>query len=74
MLSTVIQRYDKKKTFQFYPVDYLKFYLLSDATFYDSINTIYKFIKTFLGKKKNVLSVTSFTHCSLETPKRINDK
>ena len=31
-----------------------KFYRLSDATFYEHINTIYKFIKPFLDKKKNV--------------------
>ena len=30
----------------------MKFYWMSDATFYDRINTIYQFIKTFLDKKK----------------------
>ena len=30
---------------------YLKFYRLSDATFYDRINTIYHFIKPFLDQK-----------------------
>ena len=30
----------------------MKFYRLSDATFYDCINTIYQFIKPFLDKKK----------------------
>ena len=32
--------------------DKLKFYRLLGATFSDCINTIYQFIKTFLGKKK----------------------
>ena len=32
--------------------DELKFYRLSDATFYDCINTIYQFVKSFLDKKK----------------------
>ena len=31
--------------------DDMKFYKLSYAIFYDSINTIYKFIKPFLDKK-----------------------
>ena len=30
----------------------MKFYRLSDATFYDRINTIYQFIKPFLDKKR----------------------
>ena len=30
----------------------MKFYRLSDATFYDRINTTYQFIKPFLDKKK----------------------
>ena len=29
----------------------MKFYRLSDATFYDCINTIHQFIKSFLDKK-----------------------
>ena len=29
----------------------MKFYRLSDATFYDCINTTYQFIKPFLDKK-----------------------
>ena len=29
----------------------LKFYRLSDAAFYDHIDTIYQFIKSFLDKK-----------------------
>ena len=55
MLPTLIQTYDKKKTFIFHPVqkswDELKFYKLPNATFYDRINTIYQFIKPFLDKK-----------------------
>ena len=31
--------------------DKLKFYRLSDAAFYDCIDTIYQFIKSFLDKK-----------------------
>ena len=34
--------------------DKLKFYRLSDATFYDLINTIYQFIKPFLDKKMSI--------------------
>ena len=34
--------------------DYLKFYRLSGATFYDCINTIYQFIKPFLDNKVSV--------------------
>ena len=30
----------------------MKFYRLSDVTFYDHINYIYQFIKLFLDKKK----------------------
>ena len=33
----------------------LKFYRLSDATFYDCFNTIYQFIKPFLDKKMSIL-------------------
>ena len=33
----------------------MKFYRLSDAAFYDRIDTIYKFIKPFLDKKCLVL-------------------
>ena len=50
MLATLIQRYDKK-SLNFLSSsrmrDYLKFYRLSGATFYDCINTIYQFIKYF---------------------------
>ena len=34
--------------------DYLKFYSLSGATFYECINTIYQFIKPFLVNKMSV--------------------
>ena len=44
----------KKKSFHFWSTsktrDLLKFYRLSDATFYDPINNIYQFIKPFLDK------------------------
>ena len=32
----------------------MKFYRLSDVTFYDCINTIYQFIKPFLENKKYI--------------------
>ena len=58
MLPTLIQRYNKDH-FIFDPVQKggtkLKFYRLSDATFYDRINTIYLFIKPFLEKKCLIL-------------------
>ena len=45
----------KEKSFHFRSSskteDQLKFYWLSDATFYDRINTKYQFIKPFLDKK-----------------------
>ena len=57
ILPTLIQRYDNNY-FIFDPVqkqrDSLKFYRLSDATFYDRINTIYQFIKPFLDKKMSI--------------------
>ena len=34
--------------------DLLKFYRLSDASFYDHINTIYQFGKPFLDKKMSI--------------------
>ena len=34
--------------------DKLKFYRPSGTTFYDCINTIYKFIKPFLGNKLSI--------------------
>ena len=58
MLPTLVQRYDKK-SFHFQSSsktrDSLKFYRLSDATFYDRIDTIYQFIKPFLDKKCSFL-------------------
>ena len=54
VLPTLIQRYDKKTIsflIQFKKRDKLKFYRMSDATFYGRINTIYQSIKPFLGKK-----------------------
>ena len=32
----------------------MKFYRLSDATFYDRINTVYQFIKPFWDKKISI--------------------
>ena len=49
MLATLIQRCDKKIISRMR--DQLKFYRLSDATFYDRINTIYQFSKPFLDNK-----------------------
>ena len=57
MLPALIKRYDKNE-FQFWSIsklrDWLTFYMLSDATFYDHINTIYQFIKPFLDKKISI--------------------
>ena len=55
MLPTLIQRYNRKPfhfLIQFKIRDKLKIYRLSDATFYDRINTIQQFIKPFTDKKK----------------------
>ena len=49
MLATFILRYDKIISFQERKI--LKFYRLSGATFYECINTIYEFIKSFLDNK-----------------------
>ena len=35
-------------------IDWLKFYMVSDATFYDCINTLYQFIKPFLDNKMSI--------------------
>ena len=53
MLSTFIQRYDKSSRFlsSSKTRDKLKFYRLSEVTFYDHIDTLYRFIKPFLNKK-----------------------
>ena len=53
MLATLIQRYDKNH-FILRTRDLLKFYKLSDATFYKCITTIYKFIKPFLDNKMSI--------------------
>ena len=58
MLPTIIQRYEKKSvsfSSTSKPRLSLTFYMLSDATFYDRINTIYQFIKPFLELKKKCL-------------------
>ena len=52
MLATLIQRYNKK-SFHF-KNERLKFYRLSSVPFYDCINTIYQFIKTFFDKKMSI--------------------
>ena len=52
MLATLIQRYDKNHIIS-RTRDSLKFYRLSDATFYDC-NTIYQFIKPFLDNKMSI--------------------
>ena len=53
MLPTLIQRYNKKIILFLiqFQNQRLKFYRLSDATFYDHTNTIYQFMKPFLDKK-----------------------
>ena len=48
MLPTLIQRYDKRSFHFFNP---LKFLRLSDATFYDCLDTIYQSLNLFLDKK-----------------------
>ena len=58
MLPTLIQKYNKK-SFHFWSSskarDYLTFYKLSDATFYNRINTMYyQFIKPSWLKKKSI--------------------
>ena len=70
ILATLIQRYDNK-SFRLKNERKWKFYRLSGATFYDCINTIYKFIKPFSDNKisiyekygafKWILSSTSIT-------------
>ena len=50
MLATIIQRYNKKKSFHFN----LKFYRLSDATFYNCINSIYQLKKPFFDNKMSI--------------------
>ena len=48
MLVTLIQKYNKK-IISFH--EELKFNSLSGSTFYDCINTIFQFIKSFLENK-----------------------
>ena len=50
MLAALIQRYDKK-SFQFKNERLNEIYRMSGATFYDCINTIYQFIKSFSDNK-----------------------
>ena len=53
-LPTFTQRYNKKIILfliQFKKERLTDFYRLSSATFYDRINTIYQFIKSFLDTK-----------------------
>ena len=64
MLPTFIQRYNKKVIsfliqFKNERLFELKFYRLSDATFYDYINTIYQFIKPFLDNKMSIFEEPS---------------
>ena len=69
MLATLIQRYAKNR-FIFWPSsetrDKLKFCRLSDATFYDRITSIYKFIKPFLDK--NCLLFRNIKPLTLSVP------
>ena len=53
MLATLIQKCDKNHSIS-RTRDSLKFYRQSGATFYDSINTVYKFIKYFLYNKMSM--------------------
>ena len=50
MLATLIPRYKKKIISFFCPVQER----VSDATFYDCINTIYQFIEPFLDNKMSI--------------------
>ena len=49
----------------------MKFYRLSDATFYDSINTIYQFIKPFLDNKMTIFGEYGAFNVSCEDPTMI---
>ena len=51
MLATFIQRYDKKS---FYLKNERLTEILQASTFYDCINTIYQFMKTFLDNKMSI--------------------
>ena len=54
ILSTLIQRYDKKKIILFQEREINRNNRLSGAPFYDFINTIYQFIKPFLDNKMSI--------------------
>ena len=54
MFAILIQRYDKKKSFHFKNERLTEILQMSDATFYDCVNTIYQFIKPFLDNKMSV--------------------
>ena len=47
--------------------DYLKFYRLSDVTFYDCVNTIYQFLKPYLDNKMS----TSEEYRAVNTQSRV---
>ena len=51
--ATLSQRYDKK-IISFQERETLKLYRLSCAIFYDCINTVYQFIKSFLDNKISI--------------------
>ena len=53
MLATLIQRYDKN-SFHFKNESLTEILWLPGATFYDCINTIYQFIKSFLDNKMSI--------------------
>ena len=48
MFKDPVQKYSSRTR------DKLKFYRLSEATFYDRINTLYQFIKPFLDNKLSI--------------------
>ena len=53
MLATLIQR-DDKKSFHFKKERLTEILQLSGAIFYDCIDTIYQFIKSFLDNKMSI--------------------
>ena len=62
MLPTLTQRYDKK-SFHFKNKTLIEINRLSRATFYDCLNTIYQFIKSFLENEMSVFKeYGSFEH------------
>ena len=50
----------------------LSFYRLSDTTFYDHINAIYQFIKSFLDKKRKCLLLRNMEPLSFITNYKIS--